>query len=68
MDWESTVGGWATTLVDAAAEKYTNTNTSLNLAQEGQRVNLNTGTLAGFPTSTVLLIGGGIVLFMMLRD
>ena len=69
MDWESTFASWGTTAVNAATEAYAAKNAqSLNLSNEGQRVQMPTGTIGGFPTSTVLLIGGGIVLFMMLRD
>jgi hypothetical protein len=69
MDWESTFAAWGTTAVNAATENYANKNAqSLKLSNEGQRVQMPTGMIGGFPTSTVLLIGGGIVLFMMLRD
>lgn len=71
MDWESTVGGWATTLVDAAAKNYTNQNAaqaaSLKLNLEGQALKQQ-GTIAGLPATTVLLIGGVLVLVLMLKD
>jgi|DEB19_MinimDraft_2_1074335.scaffolds.fasta_scaffold03058_2 hypothetical protein len=71
MDWESTVGGWANTLVDAAAKNYTNQNAaqaaSLKLNLEGQALRQQ-GTIAGLPATTVLLIGGVLVLVLMLKD
>lgn len=75
MDWEATVGGWASTLVDAAAKNYTNKSAastaarqaSLNLNLEGQALRQQ-GTIMGLQASTVLLIGGALVLVVMLKD
>lgn len=75
MDWEATIGGWANTFVDAAATNYTNKSAastaarqaSLNLNMEGQVIRQQS-TIAGIPATTVLLIGGALVLVLMLKD
>jgi hypothetical protein len=78
--WESWIQGVAGNVIGKAADaQYSNDYELQRLRlqalgqmgyyQEGQPgVIRTTGTVAGFPTSTLLLIGGAVLVFMMLKD
>lgn len=79
-DWTSTIQSWGGKLLDAGIQSRVSQPYELNklrleaLGQNGYYTEgtagalKRPGTIAGMPSSTVLLLGGAVLLFVLMKD